>query len=108
MAQKKKVTKENDWLPPNAKKVETPIIEWWNPEVGDRIAGEMLRSFQGRFGTTFILETPDGTEIGLPHNVDLMTKVAKLGLGTMVFIERGEDGVSSRGQAMKQFEVYIT
>jgi hypothetical protein len=114
VAAKKKPDRENlsgkqrITIPKGATKIERPQLEWWAPKKkGETIAGTLLRSFNGQFGQTFIIECPDGTEIGLPNLVDLTARLSSkdVEFGDFLYIQY-EDNQQTRQGKMKIFGVY--
>lgn len=108
MAKKQAKTKSKQiTIPKGAVRIERPELDWWSPEKGDIIAGTLLRAFTGQFGQTFIMEMPDGTELGLPNLVDITARLSSkdVDFGDFLYIKYVKDEKTRQG-TMKVFDVF--
>jgi len=99
---KKQETKEQEF-----ERVESDV-NFWKPEIGDVLVGEVSGVFRGGYGDQKIVTGTDGEDYVMPNHAMLVSLLQKFEVGNIVkIICTDEKAAKEKGKnPMKVYEVY--
>ena len=84
-------------------------MNYWKPKVGEEILGEIMKRYDGKYGSQWVIQTSDGTEWSTPSHKHLQARLerAKIGDKVKVVYERNDPPKARGENPMAVYKVYI-
>jgi len=99
VAKKKAVARKRNSAIPRGYEKQQSHFDWWKPEAGEVIAGNITREIETEHGLTFAVDIGGGETRGLPNHAILTDLLTDVEVGDDVYIICTKKGSSGKGNS---------